>query len=162
MGRKGQVCLRSISICCNRQLGRGYQLPTSAQGEDPTAKHRWAWRCLGALCKVRPVRKAPPSAHCAGLKLPDCAIRCQRRGFGRNGDGTLSAEEAEFAKETTDRGNEETRLGEARLPTGEALREDERGGAPTAPLETSDALHEIEEVYQVIEDVSYSLSEQLV
>ena len=109
--------------------------------------------------------RTPSTQFAVFLKLPDCAICYQCCDVESDGDGTLSIEEAKLAKVTTDRDNEQTRLGEARLPTGEALvasGEDEKDGVPAAPLQTSDALHEIEEVYQAIEDVSHSLSEQLV
>lgn len=116
-------------------------------------------------------QKHAPSIHpCIVLKrlaLPS-VVNWECRGFERDGDGFFSAEEAEFAKETTDRDNEETLLGEARVrrgeplvPSGEVQAESSTTPARAALVETSDALHEIEEVYQAIEDVSHSLSEQL-
>ena len=68
----------------------------------------------------------------------------------RDGDGALSMEEAAIARakrsETSSSGGAE-------------------GKTAARSLETADVrvdLHEIDEVYQAIEDVSHSLSEQLV
>jgi hypothetical protein len=72
----------------------------------------------------------------------------------RDGDGFFSEEEAEFAQETKDReAAEEARAGLREATTGEALAASGKGTSGTAttvasaaPVETADALHEIDEL----------------
>ena len=81
----------------------------------------------------------------------------------RDGDGTLSIEEAAVARAKR---SETSRSGGVEAKT--AARP--AAGSRTSSQETADVLvdlhevdlHEIDEVYQAIEDVSHSLSEQLV
>ena len=83
----------------------------------------------------------------------DCNIICDR-----DGDGTLSMEEAAIARA---RRSETSRL---RGPEGKMAARP-AAESQTSPPETADVLvdlHEIDEVYQAIEDVSHLLTEKLV
>ena len=70
----------------------------------------------------------------------------------RDGDGTFSAEEAEFAKETNDREDEQARAIQATTGEGLASSGKDTGGTSTTtvaspvPSKTVDALHEMDEL----------------
>lgn len=70
----------------------------------------------------------------------------------RDGDGSVSMEEARFAKETKDR--EDKRTGAGLQPGGPPTGEDER-------IRATASADEIDEVYQAIEEVSQSLSKRI-
>lgn len=85
-----------------------------------------------------------------------------------NSDGALINDGSDlggtFAEGTIDKESVRMRsgLGEAHSYPGRLLATSGEDEKLAEPLETAEALHEIDEVYQAIEDVSLSLSEHLV